>query len=278
MTQMLFICSRNTLFELLGDEKYMGAKPGIIASLHTWTKTLLTHPHIHCLVTGGGLTPTGEWALAKKDFLLPYGVIKDVFRRYVRKAVLKALAQGDLELPDDMGPQQLKNIMNKLGRKKWNVRICEKYPHGNGVLTYLARYLRGGPIANSRIVNIKDDKVTFNYGRKKRELMTLSISEFIGRFLNHIPLPNAILVRSYGLYASATKDDLEKCRAILGQEPVEEPQKIEWQDCFKDSKNHPERCPVCGKRLVTTTVFKSIGMIPHSGAPPLLMPYLKKAV
>ncbi len=277
MTQILFICSRNTLFELLADEKYIGAKPGIIETLHTWTKTLLTHPHIHCLVTGGGLNSAGEWVWAKKDFLLPYGVIRDVFRRYVRKAIAKALDQGALELPDHMGPQQLKNLLNKLGRKKWNVRICEKYSHGNGVLTYLARYLRGGPISNSRIVEINDNKVTFNYGRKKRELMSLTIDEFIERFLQHIPLPNAILVRSYGLYASSKKDDLEKCRGILGQEPVEELDKIKWQDCFKASKDHPECCPVCGKRLKTTSVFNPVGMIPRSGDPPLLKPYLKEA-
>jgi hypothetical protein len=97
----------------------------------------------------------------------------------VRKAILKALNRQDLVLPDDMRPQQVKNLLNKLGRKKWNVRICEKYSHGNGVMTYLGRYIRGGPISNSRIIEIGNGKVTFNYGRKKRELMTLSINEFI---------------------------------------------------------------------------------------------------
>ena len=153
MTQILFTCSRDTLFELLGDEKYMGAKPGIIASLHTWTKTLLVHPHIHCLVTGCGLSASGELKVAVKDFLLPYDLIKDTFRKHVRKAILKALNKGELVLPDGMRAQQVKNLMNKLGRKKWNVRICEKYPHGSGVLTYLARYLKGGPISNSRIIS-----------------------------------------------------------------------------------------------------------------------------
>ncbi len=117
----------------------------------------------------------------------------------MRKAILKALNRQDLVLPDGMRPQQVKNLLNKLGRKKWNVRICEKYPHGNGVLTYLGRYIRGGPISNSRIIEVTDNNVTFNYGRKRRELMTLPINEFIHRFLAHIPQPNAILVRAYGL-------------------------------------------------------------------------------
>ena len=277
MTQILFTGCRDTLFELLSDEKYMGAKPGIIASLHTWTKTLLVHPHIHCLVTGCGLSASGELKVVVKDFLLPYDLIKGTFRRHVRNAILKALDNGQLVLPDDVRPQQVKNLMNKLGRKKWNIRICERYPHGKGVLIYLGRYLRGGPISNRRIIDIRDNKVTFNIGRKKRELMTLAIDEFIDRFLKHIPKPNAVLIRAYGLYCQNKRGELERCRKLLGQEPIEEPENIQWQDCFRDSDNHPERCPICGKPLVVTSVIKPTGMIPHPGIPPLLMPFLKEA-
>jgi hypothetical protein len=273
----LFTSSRDALFELLGDEKYMGAKPGIIASLHSWTKTLLTHPHIHCLVTGCGLSATGQIKSAVKDFLLPYDLIKDAFRRHVRHAILKALNRGELLLPDGIRLQQVENLMNKLGRKKWNVRICEKYAHGSGVLTYLARYLKGGPISNNRIVKVTDKDVTFNYGRKRRQLMTLGIDEFIGRLLQHVPQPKAVLVRSYGLYSPNHRGELEKCRKLLGQEPIEEPEKIRWQDCFADGDNHPELCPVCGKRLVTTSVLKPGSMMPQPNSPPLLKPDLQEA-
>jgi hypothetical protein len=85
------------------------------------------------------------------------------------------------------------------------------------------------------------------------------------------------LVRSYGLYSPNKKGDLEKCRTFLGQQSIEEPEKIEWQDSFEDSKDHPELCPICGKRLVMTSIVKPTGMTPHQGAPPLLMPYLKEA-
>ncbi len=97
------------------------------------------------------------------------------------------------------------------------------------------------------------------------------------RFLGHIPQPNAILVRSYGLYSVNKRGELEKCRKLLGQQPIEEPENIQWQDCFKDSDNHPELCPICGKRLVMTSILKPTGMIPYPGAPPLLLPYLKEA-
>ena len=208
---------------------------------------------------------------------MPYDLIKATFRKHTRKAIVKALNKGQLVLPDGMRPQQVQNLINKLGRKKWNVRICEKYSHGDGVLTYLARYLKGGPISNSRIIEVTDTNVTFNYGRKRRELMTLPIDEFIDRFLQHVPFKNARLVRSYGLYSPSKKGDLEKCRKFLGQESIAESEKIQWQDCFEDSDDHPELCPICGKRLVIASVLKPTGMISHQGAPSLLKPYLKQA-
>jgi hypothetical protein len=200
--------------------------------LHTWNKTLLVHPHIHCLVSGCGLSPSGELKVAVKDFLLPYDVIKYTFRRNARETILKALDKGKLTLPDDMRPQQVINMMNKIGRKKWNVRICDKISRVDHVMGYLARYIRGGPISNRRIVEIGDNAVTFNYGRKKPKFMTLSINEFIERFLQHIPPPNARWVRAYGLYSSSKTDALDKCRALLGQDPVEKPEKIKGQDGF----------------------------------------------
>ena len=129
----------------------------------------------------------------------------------------------------------------------------------------------------NRICRLTDSKVTFNIGRKKRELMTLGIDEFIDRLLKHVPKPNSVLVRSYGLYCQNKKQQLQQCRQLCGQQPIEEPDSLEWQDCFKDSDDHPELCPICGKRLVISSIHKPTGMIPHQGAPPLLMPYLKQA-
>jgi hypothetical protein len=277
MTDILFSCARNTLFELLEDKRYLGAKPGIIATLHTWSKTLLLHPHIHCLVTGGGLTKVKEWLSVTNGYLLPFAVARDVFRRNVRNSIKKALEKGDLVLPEGMRARQLENILNRLGRKKWNVKICERYSHGNGVLTYLARYIRGGPIGNSRIVKIEDGKVTFNYGRAKVEPMTLPIGEFIGRFLQHIPLPSSILVRSYGIYSPSKKDDLSLCREILGQGPVKEPDFIDWQSCFEQSDDHPELCPICGKRLVCTGIVLPSSTPQHTADPPPIEEYRKAA-
>jgi hypothetical protein len=126
MTSLLFAAVRDTLFELLGDPKYLGAQPGIMAALHTWGQTLVLHPHIHCLVTGGGLTPDGRWVAVHNGYLLPGRVVMAVFRGKLLDAIRRAWCRGDLELPAEMRPQQFLNLLNRLGHKKktrWNVRI-----------------------------------------------------------------------------------------------------------------------------------------------------------
>ena len=159
MTQLLFATVRETLCELLGDEKYLGAQPGIIAALHTWSQTLVFHPHLHCLVTGGGLTDEGQWRAVRNGFLLPARVVMAVFRGKLLAALRRGVAQGELTLPEGRSGQQLENLLNKLGRQKWNVHIRERYAHGAGVLTYVARYLRGGPISNTRLVSCAHGEV-----------------------------------------------------------------------------------------------------------------------
>jgi hypothetical protein len=258
MTTLLFAGVRDTFLELLGDEAYLGAKPGIIATLHTWTQTLLLHPHVHCLVTGGGLTESGDWVAVRHGFLLPSRVAMAVFRGKLLAAVRRAVQQGQLRLPAGMRPQRCDNLLNKLGRQKWNVHIRERYPHGEGVLIYLARYVRGGPLANQRLVSCGQGEVRFRYrvngegaARPRCGLLTLSIAEFIRRYLLHVPEPGTKVVRGYGLYAPTKREALAVCRAQLGQGPVVQPAVRDWQTaCQAGGDDHPERCPVCGRRLV----------------------------
>ncbi len=268
MISLLFQAVRETLFELMGDVKYLGAKPGIIAALHTWGQTLVFHPHIHCLVTGGGLTALGKWIGVNNGFLLPARVVMALFRNKLIQALRQAFEKGEIVLPPNgMRPQQFINLLNKLRykKKKWNVRIMERYSHGEGVATYLARYLRGGAIGNSRILAFDGNKVTFSYydnhdpgenGKGKKKTMTLSTEEFIGRLLLHVAIPGVRQVRSWGLYANGKKEELAQCREQLGQPPVEEEKKIDWQSlCERWGDEHPERCPICGRKLISTRVF-----------------------
>jgi hypothetical protein len=278
MTPLLFQAVHDTLRTLLADPTYLGAQPGIIAALHTWSQTLVLHPHVHCLVTGGGVTPDGHWKAVRQGFLLPARVVMAVFRGKMLGALRHAFAQDALVLPEAMRPQQFLNLLNRLGHAQktpWNVHIRERYRHGAGVVTYLARYLRGGPLKNSRLVAYDGDCVTFTYRARQEEAdagpassqrMTLRVADFLQRWLLHVPVPQTRVVRSYGLYHHAHTEALAHCRAARGQPPVEPPPALDWQTvCAQRGEAHPERCPTCGQRLVCT------GIIPRGGAPPPLV-------
>jgi hypothetical protein len=179
------------------------------------------------------------------------------FRGKLLDRIDKAIDKGLIQLPGEMNRQKWSNLRNKLGRKvKWNVNFRERYKHGKGVVTYLARYLRGGPIANHRIISCKNDEVTFSYRingevSNKKGTMTLPVKQFIQRYLLHVPVPKSQTVRYYGLYSPGYKDALEKCRKVFGQLPVEETEFLSWQEfCDGRGEEHPELCPQCGKRLV----------------------------
>jgi hypothetical protein len=275
MTSLLFTAARDTLFTLLGDPKYLGAQPGIIAGLHTWGQTLVLHPHLHCVVTGGGLSPTGQWIAVRNGYLLPGRVVMAVFRGKLLDALRRAWSRGALQLPPGMRPQPFLNLLNRLGHKKktrWNVRIMERYPHGHGVATYLARYLRGGPLKHSRLVAWGDKAVTFRYqdhhgrmaaGTRPPMSMTLSPDEFIRRLLLHVPPPHTQVVRFYGLYHPSQATALARRRTALGQPPLPEPVALDWQTfCAQRGDAHPEQCPRCGQRLVCSAI------IPRGSAPP----------
>ena len=271
MTQLLCASVHDTLLTLLGDPKYLGAKPGISATLHTWSQTLLLHPHLHCLVTGGGLNESGQWVAVRNGYLLPMRVVMALFRGKLLAAIRQGVVQGTLQLPAGQRRQQVENRLNKLGRAKWNVHIRERYSHGEGVLIYLARYLRGGPIAQRRLLSCDEQQVVFRYeerakgpgGQAKPGTMRLPLDQFIGRLLRHVPPVGAVLVRGWGLYAHSQGAALARCRQQLGQAPVEAPPPRDGPSKGEAwGEAHPASCPVCGQRLVCSA------LIPRAGVPP----------
>jgi hypothetical protein len=137
MTTLVFQAVRDTLVALRAAPKDLGAQPGILAALHTWSQTLVLHPHIHCLVTGGGLTPDGPWTAVRHGFLLPARVVMAVLRGTLLAAIRQALARAELALPEGVRPQQMLHLRTRLGHPtttKWNVWIMERYRHGAGVV------------------------------------------------------------------------------------------------------------------------------------------------
>lgn len=238
----LFKAASETLRQLLKDDRYLGAEVGMLASLHTWGRTLSFHPHLHLLVSGGGLSGE-EWKRVKKDFLLPVGVIKAKFRGKWLSWINAAYDKGDIQLPPDWTERDWKRALCRIARKNWNIRIQGAYRHGKGVAVYLSRYVKGGPIKDHALLRADGRTVDFryrDYRDDKTKIMTLSVDNFISRVLWHVPIKGQHNVRYYGLYVPGATDKRDSIRSHLGEAPGEVVPE-------KDPKER--RCPVCGHLL-----------------------------
>ena len=263
--------ARHTLLELLGDPKYLGARPGVLAALHTWGRTLSFHPHVHCLVTGGGLGPDRGWRAVRNGYLLPVRVVCALFRGKLLAALQGDLAHDRLALPPELSGVRLANLLRQLGQRPWNVRIQERYAHARGVLLYLGRYLRGGPIANSRLVALDDARVVFRYtdhrdGRAKA--MALPLEHFVQRVTWHVPEPGRHQVRYFGLYARGEKPARETCRTQIEPIPLEPPPALPSRPSagLPAPRSEPS-CAVCGRRLVVLATWHTAREPPHVALP-----------
>jgi len=271
LTEVLFSGVRETLLTLLGDPKWLGATPGIVATLHTWSRTLAFHAHVHCLVSGGGLTVDGQWQPVRTGFLLPVAVVRALFRGKVLGAIEELWLSGRLQAPPQGAEDGVRQVLVQAARQKWNIRIAERYPHGRGVMKYLARYVRGGPIKDHRLVACAGEQVTFWYGnhqarntrgKPRQAELTLTVTEFLRRWSEHVPLPGVPTVRAWGLYASTQRQKLAQCREQLPEEaPQERPRGVK-EEPPRDRAHPWEYCPVCHREMIVTHV------LPRSGAPP----------
>jgi len=260
VTNLFFRTAWEALEELLGDAKYLGALPGAIATFQSWGQNLWVHPHVHLLVTGGGLDADGQWVKAKAAFLLPSRVLSAKFRGKFLALFRRAVERAELALPAGCSEAQARSLCNKLGRRKWHVQIMPPYAHGRGVLTYLGRYVRGGPISDRRIAGYDGQTVQIrckDYAGAPageapvRRTVRLTAAEFLERLGGHVPVPGTHMVRAYGLFAPNQRERLNRARALLGQLPVAPAEALDWQTaCAAAGPQHPECCPVCGQRLI----------------------------
>ncbi|MGB6043209.1 MAG: transposase [Pirellulales bacterium] len=266
--KLLFRASAESLQELLADPKYLGARPGMLLAQHTWTKRLALHPHIHALVTGGGLTHDGRWLSTRARWLLPQKVLTAKYRGKLRALLLASLTRGTLRVPAGQSAAQMRGLLNRLGRQHVNVKILERYEHGVGVATYLARYLRGGPLSNRRLVSLRAGQVTFRYldrrrvdvaGRPTQQFAQLPVLDFIQAYLQHVPPQGFTTVRRYGLYANNKVAELNVARAELKQPAWQKPERPSWADLLeKMDSSEPARCPVCCAELVCQRIATPI--------------------
>ena len=214
-----FKACRDTLMVLLEDERYLGATPGMLMTLHTWGRQLNMHPHIHCLVSSGGFTSSNEWKSVSNHYLLPIRVVKSLFRGKLQAYIKEAFSRNELRLPTEMTSSDFFTTHKGLYKKEWSIRIQEQYAHGQGVMLYLARYMKGGPIHPKQICACSDKQIAFRYKDHrdgKTKVRNLMLMEFIRRILWHVPEVGVHTVRHYGLYASQSKAKRMQCLRLLG--------------------------------------------------------------
>ena len=244
---IVMAAAAKALITLGADKKHLGGLLGVMAVLHTWSRTLQYHPHVHCLVPGGALAGD-QWKPAPNGFLLPVRALSKVFRGIVMEALAKALP--DVTIPKTVWDTD------------WNVN-CKPVTQGpDKVLQYLGRYLKRVAISNSRIVAVDDGKVTFRYqksGSRRWRTMTLAGGEFIRRYLQHV-LPKGLhKVRYYGLWAVANRQRLAGVQSRLADEEPTDPTAETPVDLDGLQATAPitpnalataRPCPMCGKNTL----------------------------
>ena len=255
---MLFKAASETLKELAKDPEYLGAEVGFIAILHTWSQTLMDHPHLHCIVTGGGLCPDGKkWTPCKKDFFIPVKVLSGLFRGKFLAYLKEAREKGSLVFPGNIAhlkeDRAFRTLLDDLYDQQWVVYCKPPFSSAETVMDYLGRYTHRVAISNDRLVKMEADQVTFRYRDRSNNdtirLMTLNTSEFIRRFLLHI-LPDGFMkIRHYGILSNRNrKTKLAQCKRLLGVDCPWEHEKESWQDLLaRITGIDPRICPCCGK-------------------------------
>ena len=238
---ILFRTSAAALQQLAQDPRFVGGQIGMIGVLHTWTRDLSYHPHVHYLVPAGALAPDGQrWLPARKDFLVHVKPLSILFRAKFRDELKKtSLFEG---------------IPAETWTKDWVVH-CQPVGSGVAALKYLAPYIFRVAISNNRILKVEDDQVTFRYkdsdtGATRHR--TVSAEEFIRRFLQHVLPKGFVKVRYYGFFSHGNRHLLHKIRQILASSSTARP--ADPQLANPTSQDRALRCPQCGKamRLIET--------------------------
>jgi hypothetical protein len=264
---ILFKAAAETLLTIAADPKHLGARIGLTAVLHTWGSALTHHPHVHCIVPGGGLSLDGErWIACRPGFFLPVRVLSRLFRRLFLEQLAAAHAAGRLHFFGGHAPLAGRHAfaayLAPLGRVEWVVYAKRPFAGPAAVLAYLSRYTHRVAIANSRLIAFDDNGVTFRWkdyrakGRERQKVMTLASDEFIRRFLIHV-LPSGFhRIRHSGLFANGGRaENLVRARNLLGvPAPQDEPDDDDANADEPPASLLP--CPCCGGRMFIIEIFE----------------------
>jgi hypothetical protein len=245
----LFSAASATLLDL-GTSR-LAATLGVTMVLHTWTRDLRYHPHVHALVTAGGLAHGGDqWIRTGHDYLFPVAMMGAVFRGKMMESLRRLHAQGKLTAFDEFrDPEAFDQLMARLARTRWVVYAKKPFRRADHVLRYLGRYTHRVAISNSRFVAVTDDEVTFHTKDGKRA--TLHPVEFLRRFVQHVLPERFHKIRHFGLYAgAAVAETLPAARAALAPDsgsPLAAATRPTWRDRLRElTGTDVDRCRVCG--------------------------------
>jgi hypothetical protein len=276
---ILFRATAETLSTIAADPKHLGAEIGFFAVLHTWGQTLVHHPHLHCVVPGGGISLDGtRWISCRPHFFLPVRVLSRLFRRLFLKYLQEAFDSGKLRFFTSLealrDPQAFQRHLDPVRNLKWVVYAKPPFAGPQQVVNYVGRYTHRVAISNHRIVDIEGGEVKFTWrdyrDNNQQKTMTLSADQFIGRFLLHV-LPSGFhRIRYYGFLANPHRQEkLEQCRQLLGMTPTREsssnPATLEdYRDRYEKLTGRSLReCPVCHRgHMISVSNLPGVGPSP----------------
>ena len=270
---ILFQATAETLRTIAADPKHLGAEIGFFAVLHTWGSALLHHPHLHCVIPGGGLSYDGtRWVPCKPGFFLPVRVLSLLFRRLFLERLQNAFDDGKLRFFSALeylhDRCEFARYLEPVRKSKWVVYAKRPFAGPEQVLDYVGRYTHRVAISNNRLLDIEGGQVSFRYkdyrNQGQQKTMTLSAEEFIRRFLLHV-LPHGFhRIRYYGFQGNRyRKEKLDQCRQLLGmpipEVPTESSETRDYRDRCEELNGVSLRiCPVCRRgHMVLIDAFEA---------------------
>ena len=264
---LLLRCAAETVLEVAANPEHLGARTGVLAVLHTWGQALQFHPHVHCVVPGGGLSEDrARWVGSRPDFFLPVRVLSRVFRGKFLAGLRAAYTDGRLRLSgrsgEEAAPGEFERLVSAAVRTDWVVYAKRPFGGPEVVLKYLARYTHRVAISDGRLLDFEDGVVSFRYkdyahGDRKR-VMKLSAREFVRRLLLHVLPTGFVRIRHYGILSNRHRhDDLASCRELLCGGPAESgPDEAAEAAAGAESITPTRVCPTCGAgRMIVIAEF-----------------------
>ena len=274
MYSILFTAVSETLLELSKDKKYLNANIGFTTILHTWGQNLMYHPHIHCIVPGGGLsTDNSKWIKSKKKFFIPVKVLSRKFRGKYLFYLNELYKNNNLKFPSTIKEFQFKEVFNvfkdNLYKKEWIVYSKAPFSSAEYVLQYLGRYTHRVAISDNRIIKVDKEKVIFKWrdyrDENKEKVMTLKPEEFIRRFSMHVLPDRFIKIRHYGILGNRNKKlKFKRCIEIFRIKPKDFENLSSAELFFKLTGINIGKCSKCENG----NLIKIEKIMPRSASPP----------